>query len=387
MPRIILLTDFTEDYANGLLKGIVNYSKGRGSWVLCKMPLSYREVHEVEGVLEWALKWKADGIIAQFYNSDNVKIFQENGIAAIAQDFKQRFTDIPNITGDHYLAGKMGAAYFIKKGFQHFGFYGFKGIVWSEERCEGFKNELEKNGFHDRFFEYQNEESTDLWYYESAPLMDWLRNLPKPAAVMTCDDHQGHHIIEVCNQAGIQIPDEIAVLGVDNDEIICTLSDPQLSSIHQDVEQGGYEAARLMESMIERPGDLHDDVIVNPTHIVTRKSTDVYATQDAQISIVLKYIHQNLDRKLNVNELLKLVPLSRRLLESRFKNATNYSIYSYILNLKIEKFAEKLLETNSPIVEIAIEMGFIEYKNISRQFKAKMGCTPTEYRSRYAVNN
>jgi len=380
MPRIILLTDFSEEYAKYLLKGIIQYSKGHDTWVLCKMPLSYRDLYEVEGVLEWAIKWKADGIIAQFYNSDHVEIFKENGIAAIAQDFKQRFSSIPNITGAHHIAGQMGANYFIKKGFKYFGFYGFKGIVWSEERCEGFKSEVSKYGFGDNFSEYQNTESKDLWFYEPAPLIKWLQDLPKPVAIMACDDNQGHHIIEVCNQCGIKIPEEVAVLGVDNDEAICTLSDPPLSSIQQAVEKGGFETAELLERMIKNPKAKYDDIIVYPTHIITRQSTDIYATDDYYISLALRYIHQNTDRKLNVNDIIRQVPLSRRLLETRFKQVTGFSVYAYILNLRIEKFAERLLETTDPVVEIAMEMGFSDYKNISRQFKNIKGCTPSEYR-------
>lgn len=386
MIRIILLTDFSEEYAKNLLKGIARYSKGRGSkWVLCKMPLSFRDVNEVEGVLEWALKWKADCIIAQFYNTDHVKIFKKNGIIAIAQDFKQRFTDILNITGAHYIAGQMGANYFIKKGFQHFAFYGFKGIVWSEERCEGFRDEVEKHGWGTNFSEYQNIEFKDLWFYESGPLTEWLRTLPKPVAIMACDDNQGHHIIEACNQCGIKVPEEVAVLGVDNDEAVCTLSYPPLSSIHQAVEKGGYETAELIEKMMKNPDAAYEDVVVYPTHIVTRQSTDIYATDDRSISVILKYIHQNTDKKLNVTDLLKLVPLSRRLLETRFREVTGLSVYSYILNLRIQKFAEKLIYSKDTVIEIAMKMGFTDYKNISRQFKAIKGCTPSEYRLKRSV--
>lgn len=385
MVRIILLTDFSEEYAKNLLKGIARYSKGRGSWVLCKMPLSYRDMHEAEGVLEWALKWKADCIIAQFYNTDQVEIFRKNGIIAIAQDFKQRFTEILNITGAHYLAGQMGAHYFIKKGFQHFAYYGFKGVVWSEERCEGFRDEVEKYGWGGNFSEYQNIEFKDLWFYESAPLTEWLRTLPKPVAIMACDDNQGHHIIEACNQYGIKVPEEVAVLGVDNDEAVCTLSYPPLSSIHQAVEKGGYETAALIEKMMKDPDAAYEDVVVYPTHIVTRQSTDIYATDDKSISVVLKYIHQNINKKMTVNDLLKLVPLSRRLLEARFRQVTSLSVYTYILNLRIQKFAEKLIYSKDTVVEIAMQMGFTDYKNISRQFKAIKGCTPSEYRLKRSV--
>jgi len=385
MPRVILLTDFSEEYAKNLLKGIMQYSKEHEPWILCKMPLSYRDLHEVEGVLEWAKRWKADGIIAQFYNTDHVKIFKENGIAAIAQDFKERFSDIPNITGAHHLAGEMGAGYFIKKGFKNFAFYGFKGIVWSQERCEGFKNELARHNLDKNFSEYQNTDFKELWYYESGPLIDWLRALPKPVAMMACDDNQGHHIIEVCQQCGIKIPEELSLLGVDNDEAICTLSDPPLSSINQAVEKGGYDTAELMDQMIKNIDAVYEDVIVYPTHIITRQSTDIYATNDKHVAVVLKYIHQYSDSKINVNDLVDLVPLSRRLLETRFKQITGLPVYTYIFNLRMEKLAQKLLETDAPVFEIALESGFADYKNISRQFKAIKGCTPSEYRLHYTV--
>jgi LacI family transcriptional regulator len=385
MPRVIFLTDLSEEYAKSLLKGIVRYSKEHPPWVLCKMPFSYRVEHEVEGVLKWAKEWKADGIIAQFYNTDRVSIFKENGIAAIAQDFKARFTDIPNITGAHCLTGQMGADYFIRKGFKNFAFYGFKDIVWSSERCEGFQGEISRNNLGKNFYGYQNTNFKGLWYYESAPLIAWLKMLPKPIAMMVCDDNQGQHIAEICKQCGIKIPEEIALLGVDNDEMICTLSDPPLSSINQAVEKGGYETAKLMDIMIQNPDGHYEDVVVYPTHIITRQSTDIFATGDKYISTILKYIHQNVNKKLNIDHIIRMAPLSRRLLENRFKQEIGLPIYSYIINLRMEKFTHKLMETDVPIVEIANEMGFSDYKNIARLFKKMKGCTPSEYRDKKSI--
>lgn len=385
MARVILLTDFSEEYAKLLLKGIVKYSNEHGSWVLCQMPLSFRDVHGIEEVLKWALKWESDAIIGQFYPTDNVDIFKQHGIIAIAQDFKSRFNELPNITGNHALAGKIGANYFMQKGFKNFAFYGFNDIVWSKERCDGFRNELKKNNLADNFFEYQNDDFKELWYYESEPLTNWLKMLPKPVGLMACDDNQGHNITELCKQCNIKIPEEVAVLGVDNDEAICTLSAPPLSSISQAVEKGGYDVAALIDSLMNNPDQEYHDIIVEPTSVITRQSTDIYATSDSYISIILKYIHQNADKKMNVKDLTKLVPLSRRLLEVRFKQVTGQPIYSYLLNLRIERFAQKLLESDIPIVEIAMNIGFMDYKNISRQFKNIKGHTPSEYRTLYSL--
>ncbi len=385
MSRIILLTDFSESYAQGLLKGIAEYSRQNTPWVLCRMPLSYREIHGMKGVLRWAKKWKADGIIGQFYNSEKVEIFKEAGIVAVAQDFKYRFKEVPNITNDNYLVGKMAADYFFQKGFRNFAFYGFKGIVWSMERCDSFREQISQHGFGDNFYEYQNPQFEDLWYYESSSLNDWLKSLPKPIALMTCDDNQGHFILEACRDCHINIPEEISVLGVDNDENVCNLSDPPLSSIGLNVVKGGYETAKLLDAMINNKNCDYQDVVIGPTYIVTRQSTDIYSTSDHHVSVVLKYIHQNSDKKINVNDIIPLVPLSRRLLENRFKQVTGMPIYQYLFNLRMKKLAQKLLETNAPILDIALQIGFSDYKNISRQFKTVMGCTPTEYREMHVL--
>jgi LacI family transcriptional regulator len=384
MPRIILLTDFSEDYAKGLMRGMVRYARERGPWVLCRMPLSYRDLHGIEGVVEWALGWGADGIIGQFYNTDRVELFAGAGIAAVAQDFRERFSTIPNITGTHIAAGRMGAEYLMSKGFRSLGFYGVGGVVWSEERCEGFRREVERRG--GDFSEYCNASSDELWFYQSASLSEWLESLPKPCAVMACDDSRAQHIVEVCRLRGIRVPEDIAVLGVDNDETVCSLSDPPLSSIEQDVERGGYEAAALLEKMISAPEGSFDNVVVRATHIVTRRSTDIYATDDGYISEALRYIHENASRRLGVEDIVARVPLSRRLLETRFRGVTGMSVYSYIMSVRIEKFAAMLLESDDSVADVALAMGFADYKNIARAFRRIKGCSPSEYRHRAQEN-
>jgi len=252
MIKLILLSDFSEDYGKNLLRGITRYSKDHGPWTFCRMPAYYRESIGIDGILQWAKEWEADGIIGQFYNDAEVKKFVQAKIPVIAQDFKERFTDIPNITGAYRETGKLGAEYFLKKGFKNFAFYGFNNIVWSRERAEGFEERVQEAGYNVDYYQAEDADSADLWYYKPSALSEWLKSLPKPVALMTCDDNQGHHVTEAARHAGIRIPDEVAVLGVDNDEMVCDLSDPALSSIELDTEKGGYEAARLMEKMIKR---------------------------------------------------------------------------------------------------------------------------------------
>lgn len=385
MIKIILLTDFGEEYSKNLLRGITRYSKDHGPWTFCKMPTYFRETIGIDGILQWAKEWEADGIIGQFYNDEEVKKFTQANIPVIAQDFKERFTDIPNITGDYRETGRLGAEYFLKKGFKNFAFYGFGNIVWSRERAEGFEERVREAGYDLHYHELKESSSTDLWYYKPSALSEWLKSLPKPIALMTCDDNQGHHITEAARHAGIRIPDEVSVLGVDNDEMICDLSDPPLSSIELDSEKSGYEAARLMEQMIESKTCSGPDVIVKSTQVVTRHSTDIFASKDKYIVSALKYIHGNLDKNLKVDQVLREVPLSRRSLEKRFMMTTGYPVYEYIYNQRIERFTQLLLETDMTIFEIALDLGLSDSKNIARQFKQIKGLTPMEYRKKHVV--
>lgn len=380
MIRLILLTDFTEAFAHNLLRGILEYSKGREPWVVCRMPPSYKQANGIPGVLEWAKKWEVDAIIAQFDDTDEVELFRQNGIIALAQDFKSRFSVIPNITSRYKQTGQMAADFFLQKGFRNFAFYGYKDVVWSEERCMGFRDRIVEKGFGDCFFEYQKQSLENLWYYESEPVANWIKSLPRPVALMACDDTQGNKIMELCRVLGIKIPEEVAVLGVDNDEIICGLSDPPLSSVNLNIVKGGYEAARLIERLLRDKDAISEDVVIQPVTIVNRLSTDIYATDNPVILTALKYIHQNLVNKISVEDIVRQVPLSRRLLEIRFKQVTGQPIYQYISNLRMERFAQLLLANTEPVADLAVQVGLADAKNLARQFKEWKGCTPVEYR-------
>ena len=337
--------------------------------------------------MKWAKTWHADAIIGRFDNDDNVELFRENGIIALAQDYKSRFSNIPNITGDYRKTGRMAAEFFLSKGFQNFAFYGYRDTVWSQERCEGFYECIAAQGFGNNFYSYQDQSLDDLWFYEAPPLLNWLKSLPQPTALMACDDNQGNRITEICKVNNIRVPDKIAILGVDNDEIICNLSDPPLSSISQNIVRGGFEAAALIEHLLNDEEATYQDVVLQPVNIINRLSTDFYSTTDAHIQTALKYIHQNIAADITVSDIVKQVPLSRRLLEIRFKQVTQQSIHKYIFNLRMERFAQLLLASDAPIADVAEQVGINNLKNLSRQFKALKKVSPNEYRKEYQTKS
>ncbi|MFA6871246.1 MAG: DNA-binding transcriptional regulator [Bacteroidaceae bacterium] len=387
MIRLILLTDFTELYAYELLRGILHYAKEHQEpWVVSRMPSSLKERLGIAGVIDWALRWQADAIIGQFNEQDAVEEFARHGIVAIAQDYKSRFQSIPNITSDYCAAGKMAAEYFLNRGFKNFAFCGYHHVVWSEERCQGFKERILAEGGNCSYSEYKNQQLEDLWFYDSQKLNQWLSALPLPVAIFVCGDNQGNKVSEACRIANLKLPEEVSVLGVDDDDTICTLADPQLSSIHMNVANAGYETAKRIKEQLEQSTPILQDIYVTHTHIVTRRSTDIFATEDKEIAKAIKYIHDNMHRLIGVDDVLQQVPLSRRLLEIRFKRITRKSIYHYIFTLKMQCFTQLLLTTDRPINELAAEIGLADGKNISRQFKSLHQCTPVDYRKRYKLN-
>lgn len=385
MARLIFMTDFSEAYARGLLLGVARYARDEGeAWNICRLPLSIRDKHGIEAVVEYALRTKADAVIGQFEQDDNVGLFAENGIIAIAQDFKTRFSGILNIRGQNREAGIMGAKYLMEKGFHNFAYYGIKNFVWSDERYAAFKDTITEVDSNYTFSELLVPQNV-MWNYDYDRIAEWLVSLPKPVAIMACDDNQAYYITEVCSMinmsrkdAPIRIPEDITLLGMDNDETICRMSNPNLSSICQDVEQGGYDAARTIASLLQDPSCHAEDIIVQITHIVTRTSSDIFVNDDPYIVRVLRYIHERIATRLSVDELVAQVPLSRRLLESRFRKVMKMSIYEYIQRVRVDKIAQMLSEGKT-VSESAFELGFPDIKNISRTFKKIKGVSPSDY--------
>ena len=388
MARVLMMTDFTESYGNKLLQGIIKYSHEHSPWVVGKIPLSFRDGNQLKTAAEIADHWKADAIIGQFRSFEDIRPFQEKGIIPVAQDFLQSFPGIINITGDYLEAGRMAARYFMERGLRHFAYYGLNGVVWSDGRRDGFMEvaardagaPLRKSDIR----EIKNLKTS--WWYNTEKLIHWLRSLPKPVGIYCCDDNKAYNIIEACSQSqqtGLRIPEDILLLGTDNDETVCQLCMPQLSSVALDVEIAGYQVAALIEYLLNLPpkerSKHYSDIIVRPTHIVTRHSTDALVNDNPYISKILRYIENNIGKSLRVEDLVSLVPMSRRTLEETFSKSMGTSIYRYIIQTRVSRFQKLILGGLSPS-QAAMELG-LEYKSLSREFKRQTGLSPKEFLS------
>ncbi len=384
MIKILLLTDFSSGYGRSLLEGVVRYAREAGPWVFYRMPLYYRELHGDEGVVRWAEEWGADAIIAQLTDVD-LNVLNRLDIPIIVQNYKERCHGLSNLTGDYYGTGVMAAEFFIRKGYKAFAYYGFTDTVWMRERGEGFRDAVSEKGYPVYAFDDGRQLSGGQWNFDAERVSRWLLDLPKPIALFACDDYYALQITEVCKMYNIDIPGDIAVLGVDNDNLLCNISDPALSSIELDVENGGYEVGKLLHQFIEKKITAPADVIIKPVRIVSRGSTERFAVSDKYIGQVLAYIDENYCNPLSVDDLIRIIPYSRRVLEKKFKSETGMSVYQYIQQQRIEKFAALLITTDLPLTEAAAGAGFPDYKNVSRIFVKMKEMTPLQYRKRFTI--
>lgn len=379
--RLLFISDFTEQFAYNLLRGVMRFSQETEPWVVQKLSPAVLKSWGLPAVLDWAVKWRTDIVIGQFEQEDDLSLFTRNGIVVFAQDYKEKFTSVPNITGDYTGTGRIAADYYIDRGFRHFAFIGYRNVCWSTERCDGFRERVEQLGENAFSFSLYDTLSLDRpWYNEAEKITQWLRDLPKPVAVFACDDNVANLVLEMAGSNGVPVPAEVSVLGVDNDEVMCNLTNPSLSSIRVDIVSGGYLTAMQGVQMLNDRTFTGPDIVLQPLGVVTRGSTSPFATTDAAVLKALEFIRKNVHRRINVQDVMRVVPLSRRLLEIRFKEVTGMTLYSYISLQRINLFAERLLNTKDSVNEIAIDLDEPDVKSISRRFKFIMGCTPSEYR-------
>lgn len=376
MIKILLLVDYSSEFDRRLLRGLVKYSKEHGPWLFYRLPSYYIAMYGEQGILKWIKEWKADAIIGR-WNTNTINLLKELKIPIVLQNYHQRSITCSNLTGDYRGTGKMAAQFFSQRMYRNYAYFGIKDIVWSMERCEGYCQEVKRIG--GSFFSFL---LTNLEEKIRMEVCQWLQQLPKPVALFCCDDMHALFISETCKIANIHIPEEIALLGVDNDNLICNISDPPISSIELEVEKGGYSIGRLIHQQIKKEREGTFNIVINPIHIELRQSTEKYNIKDPYILEVVKYVDSHYNSDLTVELLLSHTPFSRKTFEVKFKEALHTSVYQYILNCRVNHLADLLLTTDRPLIDIATEVGFKDYNNLSRTFKKFKGCSPLEYRER-----
>lgn len=382
MFKLLVLIDSSTEFSRRFLSGLIRYANENGSWTFYRLPAYYKTLYGESGIVERIKEWSIDAVIAQWEHED-VSFLEQLDVPVFLQGYKDTSGEFSKISGDYIGAGVMAAHFFIKRRFKNFAFYGNRDFYWSKARAEGYRREVERVG--GNYFYFESEQLNDMqWSDSHIELDDWLQSLPKPVALFACDDSFALQVSEMCKVNNIDIPGDLSLLGVDNDELICNLSFPSISSIVTDDENGGYQTGRMLHNLIARKENIPFNITIEPIHIELRQSTEGYNISDKYLTEIIRYIEENIVSNLSIEELTSIVPLSRRSLEKKFKDAMGNSIYQFILDKKIEYITDELLNTDKSLLEIAIEVGFNDVRNAYRIFKRSTGYTPMNFRKKFA---
>jgi len=374
MKKVALLIETSTSYGRALVKGILQYANFATSWIF------YNEPRGLWDTLPELSKQNVDGIIMR--DTPKNMLLLKLGIPTIVSiRYKRSIKNVPSILSDSNEIGIMAAKYLQDKGFNHFAFSGFDNMPWSKEREKAFVDTVSPTG---DIAVYRNKQKLSD-YKELLYLANWLTSLPKPTGLVACNDVRGANVIEACKLAGIKIPQEISILGVNNDDMICEMTHPSLSSISLNIKKGGYEAAKMLDRLMKGELGQKKDIIIKPRNVVSRMSTSIMATTDPDIANALHYIAQNNKKHIQVNDVAINVGINRRSLERRFKQVMNRSIYDEIKRVRIDTIAKMLAATDIQISEIAYKMGFNDTHHISRYFKSVKGVSPLNYRKEHQI--
>jgi LacI family transcriptional regulator len=279
--------------------------------------------------------------------------------------------------------GHMAAEHLLERGLRHFAYSGFKNTPWSELRGEMFARKIETAGFSVATYAAPAHPDRHSWKKELQRMAEWLRSLPRPLGLMACNDDNGQHVIEACKIAGLRVPDEISVLGTDNDELVCELSDPPLSSIALNFRRAGYESAQLLDQLMRGRRSSGGTILVPATGVVTRQSTEIWAVEDVAVSKALRFINDHASELLHVDRVARAAGVSRRVLEKRFRARLNRSVLHQIRRARVDRICHLLGETNQSISQIALSLGYSGVEHIARYFRAEKKMTPLNYRRLY----
>ncbi len=293
---------------------------------------------------------------------------------------------LSEVASDSYGAARLAAEHLLERGLRHYAYVGVHGRVWSERRQEGFCERVREAGFEAQVYAPPRAVRDRVWEREQPVLARWLSNLPRPIGLLACNDERGREVLEACRVGGLQVPEEIAVVGVDNDELLCELADPPLSSVALNAEAGGYRAAALLDRMMRarlrgratrtKPQRL----LVEPLRVVTRRSTDIVAQGDPEIAAALRFLHDHAGELIGVGDVVKRLLISRRASRFAFARPSAGPIREELERIRLERAKRLLLETDHPIPRVAEAAGFASPSYLAQVFRKSVGQTPARYR-------
>ncbi|MFK7692044.1 substrate-binding domain-containing protein [Paenibacillus sp. HJGM_3] len=372
--HVALLIETSNEYARGLLRGIRSYIREHKPW-----SLYMGEMSRDQADLSWLHGWSGDGIIARIENAEIADRVRELGLPAVDLSARRLLPELPCVETDDEAIAKLAFSHLAEKGFTHFAYCGDGRFAWSKQRQDHFIRIAAEAGSTCSVYE---DGGTETWSEERSHMAQWVQSLPKPAGIMACYDIMGQKLLESCRLAGVAVPDEVGIVGVDNDDLLCNLSDPPLSSVMPNTHETGYRAASLLDRMMAGEQWEASTVRVPPIDIVARLSTDVIAVDDRLVAEAVRLIREHLYEDMNVDALFRRFEVSRRSLESRFVRSLGRTPHAVIMEMKVKLIKQFLSGTDLTLPKIAERIGFKNAEYMSVLFKRETGLTPNAYRVR-----
>ena len=375
--NVALLIETSNGYSRGLFEGVIAYTKVHRNW-----SVYLTEQERGAAPPAWLETWGGDGIIARIETDAIGRRLVRCGVPIVDLSAARYIKGVPWADTDDKAIAKLAFQHFAERGFRSLAYCGDAGFQWSLQRGKHFRQYVESTGC--QFFEHQSIARYAQSFNavaEKQRILDWITKLPRPIGIMGCYDFKAHEVLDACRQLGVPVPTEVAVLGVDNDHLICELSEPSLSSIIPDTKQTGYEAARLLDRMMDGES-LTDDqpLMTQPLGVRLRDSTDTVAIDDDQIGKALQYIRRMASANIRVNDVLDQIELSRRAFEHRFKKLVGRTPHEEIQRVRMNRAKELLLDTELSVPQIAERLGFEHSEYLGAAFKREVGVSPGEYR-------
>jgi LacI family transcriptional regulator len=379
--KVALLVETSNAYARELLHGVRAWGREQHAW---SMRLS--EQGRGAGLPPWLRDWRGDGIIARVNNAEIARALRRTRVPVVDVAAALATPVFPRVVTDGAAATRLAAEHLRDRGFRHFAYCGDRQFRWSAQRGRFFTEQVRTmGGTVAHFAQPEPVGETGRADAEQAALVAWLRTLPKPAGVLACYDVRGQQVLEACHEAGLAVPDEVAVIGVHNDELLCDLCDPPLSSVIPDARRAGYEAAALLERMMAGADVPVTTRLIEPLGVAARQSTDVVAVADARVSAAVRFIREHAASGIDVADVLRAVPMSRTLLERKFRQLIGHSPHEHILRVRVERVKALLATTELAVGAIAERVGVAHPEYLSVAFRRATGLSPREYRTRHGA--
>ncbi len=377
-PQIALLVDTATDWGRRMIRGIGRYAQEQGGWDIW---LEQRCQH-APGRLPPG--WRGDGVIARVADRAMARyLAAAPGKVVNVSSARIPGVDFPTVTADLRVAARLAAGHLLDQGFRHFGYFAPLGLSYVEIHYHSFVEHLSAAGLNCDLFPARRGKSPDAaWRRRQDALRRWLLELPKPAAVLTWTSDRGREVLYACRALGLLVPEQVAVMGGDEDSLLCETCNPPLSGVALTSERIGYEAAALLDRLLQGGRCPNEPVLIEPTRVVVRQSTDTLAITDQDLARAVAWIRARATGPIRVSDVLREVPVSRSWLERRFQEVLGRSPAEEIRRVRLERTRQLLADTDLPVPQVAAASGFGSREHFAHAFKQATGLTPREFRRR-----